>query len=187
MPLSPESPSTAVDRAITILEAAAERRDGLTNSEISRKLAIPKSSASYILRTLERRGFVRRDRETGRYRLGLKVLSLGRDVLASLNIGEMGLKKRTPRTIISQGRFFAELERVRAHGYAVDDEENSLGARCVAAPVFDMLGCVEFALGVSGTVSQMDDDTLPRIAEHLKDTARRISRQIRRVGPGGSG
>src|SRR2546425_1143812 len=214
MPLSPESPSTAVDRAITILEAAAERRDGLTNSEISRKLAIPKSSASYILRTLERRGFLRRDRETGRYRLGLKVLSLGRDVLASLNIGEMaqpfmsslvervhmtshlavldqgeavyvekveasgffkvntwvgrrmfvhstsvgkvlvawmprpeveailrekGLKKRTPRTIISQGRFFAELERVRAHGYAMDDEENSLGARCVAAPVFDIL------------------------------------------------
>jgi len=262
MPLSPESPSTAVDRAITILEAAAERRDGLTNSEISRKLAIPKSSASYILRTLERRGFLRRDRETGRYRLGLKVLSLGRDVLASLNIGEMaqpfmsslvervhmtshlavldqgeavyvekveasgffkvntwvgrrmfvhstsvgkvlvawmprpeveailrekGLKKRTPRTIISQGRFFAELERVRAHGYAMDDEENSLGARCVAAPVFDMLGRVEFALGISGTVSQMDDDTLPRVVEHLKDTARRISRQIQRVGPGGPG
>src|SRR3989442_16010250 len=89
MPLSPESPSTAVDRAITILEAAAERRDGLTNSEISRKLAIPKSSASYILRTLERRGFLRRDRETGRYRLGLKVLSPGRDVLASPHIGEM--------------------------------------------------------------------------------------------------
>ena len=262
MPLSPESPSTAVDRAITILEAAAERRDGLTNSEISRKLAIPKSSASYILRTLERRGFLRRDRETGRYRLGLKVLSLGRDVLASLNIGEMaqpfmsslvervhmtshlavldqgeavyvekveasgffkvntwvgrrmfvhstsvgkvlvawmprpeveailrekGLKKRTPRTITGQGRFFAELERVRAHGYAVDDEENSLGARCVAAPVFDMLGNVEFALGISGTVSQMDDDTLPRVVEHLKDTARRISRQIQRVGPGGPG
>src|SRR3989441_13041038 len=89
MPLSPESPSTAVDRAITILEVAAERRDGLTNSEISRKLAIPKSSASYILRTLERRGFLRRDRETGRYRLGLKVLSLGRGGLASLHIGEM--------------------------------------------------------------------------------------------------
>ena len=89
MSISPEGPSTAVDRAITILEAAAERRDGLTNSEISRKLEIPKSSASYILRTLERRGFLRRDRETGRYRLGLKVLSLGRDVLASLNIGEI--------------------------------------------------------------------------------------------------
>src|SRR3989442_15609886 len=88
MPLSPESPSTAVDRAITILEVAAERRDGLTNSEISRKLAIPKSSASYILRTLERRGFLRRDRENGRYPLGVKGLRLGRGVLASLKMGE---------------------------------------------------------------------------------------------------
>jgi DNA-binding IclR family transcriptional regulator len=262
VPTSLESPSTAVDRAVTILEVAAERRDGLTNSEISRKLQIPKSSASYILRTLERRGFLRRDRETGRYRLGLKVLSLGRDVLAGLNIGEVaqpfiaslvervhmtahlavldhgeavyvekveapgffkvntwvgrrmfvhstsvgkvlvawmprqevedilrekGLKKRTPRTIGGHGKFFAELERVRLQGYAVDDEENSLGARCVAAPVFDLLGRVEFALGVSGTVSQMDDDTLPRVVEHLKDTARRLSRQIQRVGPGGPG
>ncbi len=262
MSASPESPSTAVDRAVTVLEAVAERRDGLTNSEISRSLEIPKSSASYILRTLERRGFLRRDRETGRYRLGLKVLSLGRDVLASLNIGEVahpfmsslvervhmtshlaaldqgeavyvekveapgffkvntwvgrrmfvhstsvgkvlvawmpreeveailrekGLKKRTPKTITSQGKFFVELQRVRAHGYAVDDEENSLGARCVAAPVFDLLGRTEFALGVSGTVSQMDDDLLPRVVEHLKDTARRISRQIQRVRPGGPG
>jgi len=46
------SPATAVERALNILEAAAKRREGLTNSEISRKLAIPKSSASYILRTL---------------------------------------------------------------------------------------------------------------------------------------
>src|SRR5437899_1823994 len=192
MPLSPESPPPPVDRPLPSLEAAAERRDGLTNSEISRKLVIPKSSASYILRTLERRGFLRRDQETGRYRLGLKVLSLGRDVLASLNIGEVaqpfmtslvervhmtshlavldqgeavyvgkveapgffkvntwvgrrmfvhstsvgkvlvawmprpevevilrekGLKKRTPKTIASYGKFFAELERVRTQGF----------------------------------------------------------------------
>jgi len=100
---------------------------------------------------------------------------------------EKGVKKRTPKTISSHGKFFAELERVRTQGFAVDDEENSLGARCVGAPVFDALGRVEFALGVSGTVSQMDDETLPRVVEHLKDAARRISRQIQRVGPGGSG
>ena len=62
------SPATAVERALNILEAAAHRRDGLTNAEISRKLGIPKSSASYILRTLERRGYLRRDAESGRYR-----------------------------------------------------------------------------------------------------------------------
>lgn len=52
MPVLHSSPATAVERALNILEAAAHRRDGLTNSEISRKLGIPKSSASYILRAM---------------------------------------------------------------------------------------------------------------------------------------
>src|SRR5499427_2604074 len=91
MPASDASPATAVERALNILEAAARRRDGLTNSEISRRLAIPKSSASYILRTLERRGYLRCDEESGRYRLGLKILSLGGDAQANLDIADVAL------------------------------------------------------------------------------------------------
>src|SRR5215472_5641150 len=96
MPSSDASPATAVERALNILEAAAHRRDGLTNSEISRKLAIPKSSASYILRTLERRGYLRRDAESGRYRLGLKILSLGGDAQANLDIADVALPFMRP-------------------------------------------------------------------------------------------
>ena len=33
-----------------------------------------------------------------------------------------------------------EFDRVRQLGYAVDDEENSLGARCVGAPIFNSQG-----------------------------------------------
>src|SRR5438046_10357661 len=91
MPVSDASLATAVERALNILEAAAHRRDGLTNSEISRKLGIPKSSASYILRTLERRGYLRRDAETGRYRLGLKILSLGGDAQATPSFADVAL------------------------------------------------------------------------------------------------
>ena len=53
MPVSSDSPSAAVERALAMLEAVAQAADGLSNAEISRKLNIPKSSASYILRTLE--------------------------------------------------------------------------------------------------------------------------------------
>src|SRR5260370_38486845 len=91
MPVSDASPAVAVERALNILEAAAQRRDGMTNSEFSRKLAIPKSSASYILRTLERRGYLRREAETGRYRLGFKILSLGGDAQAQLDIPKVAL------------------------------------------------------------------------------------------------
>lgn len=252
---SENSPATAVERALSILEAAAARRDGLTNSEVSRKLAIPKSSASYILRTLERRGYLRRDAESGKYRLGLKILSLGGDAqsnldlaavaapymralveklrltahLAVLDQGEAvyiekveapgffkvntwvgrrmyahstsvgkaliawlprpeiemlarhhGLKKRTPKTITTVSRLLAELERVKEQGFAMDDEENSVGARCLGAPVFDGEGNVIAALGMSGTLTQMSEGNMPRVIEALKEAARRISRHAAR-------
>ncbi|HKD50470.1 MAG TPA: IclR family transcriptional regulator [Candidatus Acidoferrum sp.] len=261
MPVSDSSPATAVERALNILEAAAQRREGLTNSEISRKLAIPKSSASYILRTLERRGYLRRDVESGRYRLGLKILSLGSDAQSNLDIADValpfmraleekihmtvhlavldqgeavyiekveapgffkvntwvgrrmflhstsvgkcllawlpkqevetivkqqGLKKRTPKTITTMTRLLADLQRVKDEGYAVDDEENSLGARCLGAPVFDVAGNVVAALGASGTLTQVDEASLPRLAESVKETARRISRQLHRSGTAGA-
>src|ERR1035441_169549 len=55
-----ESPSTAVERTLLILEAAGQREGGMSNADFSRKLKIPKSSASYILRTLEQHGYLRR-------------------------------------------------------------------------------------------------------------------------------
>lgn len=251
------SPPTAVERALNILEVTANRREGLTNSEISHKLAIPKSSASYILRTLERRGYLRRDAETGRYRLGLKILSLGGDARANLDLAELalpfmqalqerihltihlavldhgeavyiekveapgffkvntwvgrrmylhstsvgkcllawlpkleveallrqqGMKKRTPKTISSVPKLLADLEQVREQAHAMDDEENSMGARCMGAPIFDSMGNVAAALGVSGTLTQMDAANLPRIMDALKETARRISRRLSRNG-----
>lgn len=246
----PDSPSAAVERALAMLEAVAQESDGLSNAEISRKLNIPKSSASYILRTLETQGYLTRDAESGKYRVGLKILSLsrgalnGRDVrgialpimrhlthqtgltchLAVLDgpeavyiekvepegfirmdtwvgrrmrvhatsVGKAivahiaqeelekiarksGMEKRTPKTITSLPRLLKELEKVRAQGYAVDDEENNLGARCVAAPVFDDRGAIEAALGLSGTTQQVSPQTMPRILEALKDSARHIS------------
>jgi hypothetical protein len=72
-------------------------------------------------------------------------------------------------------RLLKELEKVRAQGYAVDDEENNLGARCVAAPVFSDHGSIEAALGLSGTTQQVSAQTMPRIVEALKDSARHTS------------
>ena len=91
MPRQNESPSTAVERTLLILEAAAQRESGMSNADFSRKLKIPKSSASYILRTLEQHGYLRRDREDGKYRLGMKVLSLSRAALSGVDVREVAL------------------------------------------------------------------------------------------------
>ncbi|MDH2414491.1 IclR family transcriptional regulator [Nocardioides sp. CER19] len=46
-----------------------------------------------------------------------------------------GLARRTPTTITERAAFLAELDRVRAQGYAVDEQEHETGVRCVAVPV----------------------------------------------------
>ena len=60
---------TSVERALSILELLASRNHGLSTSEISRAAKVPKSSTSYLLRTLVGRGYVRRDVETGQHTL----------------------------------------------------------------------------------------------------------------------
>jgi DNA-binding IclR family transcriptional regulator len=257
-----ESPSVAVERALSMLEAVAQEPEGLSNADISRKLQIPKSSASYILRTLENQGYLNRD-ANGKYRVGLKILSLSRGALSGIDVREVALpimrhlvektsltchlaildgpeavyiekveppgfirmdtwvgrrmrvhatsvgkalaafipqerlekivsqramEKRTPKTITTLPRLLKELEKVRTQGYAVDDEENNLGARCVGAPVFNQQGAIEASVGLSGTIGQVNAQTMPRIVEALKDAARHVSMQLgyraphRRVG-----
>ena len=243
----------AVERALGMLEAVAHEPEGLSNAEISRKLEIPKSSASYILRTLVKHGYLNRDANSGKYRVGLKILSLSRGALSGLDVRELALpimrhlmektnltchlaildgpeavyiekvepqgfirmdtwvgrrmrvhatsvgkalvahipqqqlekilaersmEKRTPKTITSLGRLLKELEKVRTLGYAVDDEENNLGARCVGAPVFNQHGGIEASVGLSGTIHQVNERTMPRIVEALKDAARHLSMQL---------
>ena len=84
-----ENGSGSVERALSVLEAVADRVTGVSNAELHRKLKIPKSSASYILRALVKHGYLRRDRETNRYHLGLKVVGLSHRALAALDVREV--------------------------------------------------------------------------------------------------
>jgi IclR family transcriptional regulator, KDG regulon repressor len=91
---------------------------------------------------------------------------------------ERGMKRRTRTTITSPAKFLRELEAVRRLGYSEDREENNYGVRCVAAPIFNATGEVEAAINVTGTTQQITGDSLPRVAEAVKEAARRISSNL---------
>lgn len=63
----------------------------------------------------------------------------------------------TAHTILSEEAFLCELARVRQLGYALDDEENELGVRCIAAAIPDYSGRASYALSVSAPVSHLPD------------------------------
>src|SRR5258708_26621342 len=91
MSAAADSPSVAVERALAMLEAVAQEPEGLSNADISRKLKIPKSSASYIVVSREKQAYLNRDLGTGKYRVGLKILSLSRGALSGLDVREVAL------------------------------------------------------------------------------------------------
>jgi DNA-binding IclR family transcriptional regulator len=254
-----ETPSIAVVRALDILDMVGQRSAGVSNSEIATRIKIPKSSASYILRALESAGYVRRDRESGKYHLGLAVVGLGHRALAGLDIREIAqpvlrqlveksgfsahlaildrgramyiektdstgfvkmntwvgrrmdlhstavgkalsaylpaemvenifkgkeLTRCTPQTITTLARLTRELEKIREQGYAIDDEENSHGVRCIAAPIFNNDGAIEASIGVTSVVTELEKASVPRVAEQVKGAARKISQQLGFHGAG---
>lgn len=106
---------TSVERALTILELLAERRGGLTTSEVSRKARIPKSSASYLLRTLVNRGYARRN-ELGQHTLGLRLLSLGGLAMQGMELRDVAMPHL--RQVVDRTRLDAHLA-ILDHGDAV--------------------------------------------------------------------
>jgi IclR family acetate operon transcriptional repressor len=151
-------------------------------------LAVLDQGEAVYIEKVEAPGFFKVNTWVGR-RMFLHSTSVGKCLLAwlpkhetELLVKQRGLKKRTPKTITTLTKLLADLDNVKREGYAVDDEENSLGARCMGAPVFDATGNVVAALGASGTLTQVDEASMPRIVEALKDAARRISRQLQRSG-----
>jgi DNA-binding IclR family transcriptional regulator len=72
-------------------------------------------------------------------------------------IRENGLPKYTPNSIVEEGLYLSELEKVRADGYAVDDEEYLSGVRAVAVALGNFNGPPMAALiaGLSGAMDEV--------------------------------
>jgi IclR family transcriptional regulator, KDG regulon repressor len=100
-------PSNSLDRALMVLQRIEQSRGGLTNSEVSRELGIATSSCSYILSRLEKRGYLSRDSPSGKYRIGLTVLSLAHGVLRDL--GFRSLAEPTLYRLVSESGLSASI------------------------------------------------------------------------------
>jgi DNA-binding IclR family transcriptional regulator len=238
----------ALERGLLILEHLAQSRRGVTLSQLTRKLQLPRSTGHALLLTYQRTGYVQRDERTGRYclrfllhalanmalggvslrghaapllyqlmqdtgltvhlavmeegevilidkivppgtpsvaswvgkRMGLHCTALGKAIIAHLPVGELddlirkqGLIRHNENTIASIRTLKMECEEVQRLGYAIDDEEEEMGIRCIGAPVYSGTGEVVAAISISGTKAHLDD--VPATVGRVKETAQRLS------------
>jgi len=90
-------------------------------------------------------------------------------------INVKGLPALTPHTITTKKELLAELERIKIQGYALDNEECELGARCISAGIKDYTGSIVAAISISGPVTRMSMDYIEIIKNTVIGTAKKIS------------
>ncbi|HZG05327.1 MAG TPA: IclR family transcriptional regulator [Streptomyces sp.] len=113
---------------------------------------------------------------------------VGKALLAHLPDGEVrallartGMPAVTERTITSPEVFLAALEQVRESGYAVDDNEQEVGVRCIAVPVPGAPTAA--AISVSGPAGRVTDAARDRFVPLLQETARDLSAALAGTRP----
>ena len=106
-----------------------------------------------------------------------KVLLAGADDPEAVSrvLAQRGLTRQTDNTIVDAGLLVEQLESVRRQGWALDDEESSIGLRCLAAPVRDAAGAVVAALGISGPTSRVTRGDVERLSELVRGAADALS------------
>ena len=81
----------SIERALDILECFSERNTELRIVEICKMVGLSKSTTHRTMSTLENRGYLIQDQETGKYRLGVKTLAAGKSFLAGLDFRALAL------------------------------------------------------------------------------------------------
>jgi IclR family acetate operon transcriptional repressor len=108
---------------------------------------------------------------------------VGKALLAQLPVetarailGRTGMVAHTPRTFTDAEALLAELLKIREQGYALDDEEQELGVRCVAVPLTG--APAPAALSVSGPSGRMTPEVVQRVVPLMQLAADRFTKDL---------
>ena len=98
-------------------------------------------------------------------------------------VGRTGLPACTPHTVVTLAALRAELERVSADGFAVDEEEQEIGVRCVAVALAE--APLPLGFSVSGPVSRMTSELMDGAVPALRAAASGFAADLAEPDGGG--
>jgi IclR family transcriptional regulator, pca regulon regulatory protein len=116
--------------------------------------------------------------------------SMGRVLLAGLDaeaaasiLARTELVALTPETLHTPAALTTELDRVRAQGYALVDQELEAGLRSIAAPIRNRAGSVVAAINISAHATRPVEDVTSSLLPPLLETASAIERDLAAATP----
>ncbi|MGA8439470.1 MAG: IclR family transcriptional regulator [Candidatus Sulfotelmatobacter sp.] len=156
----------------------------MQKSGLTVHMAVLERNEAVIIEKVEAPGLVRLASWIGR-RLDVNCTAVGKVLISCLPNDELDNLVRTwsfarhnSRTIVSKSALKRELTSVRQSGYALDDEEDEPGLRCIGAPIFDESLKAVAAISVAGTTNQIPMDRVPILARMVMQVAQGISARL---------
>jgi DNA-binding IclR family transcriptional regulator len=163
--------------------------DLMLETNLTVHLAVMEQDQVVLIEKVEPPGVLKVANWIGR-RMDIHCTGLGKALIAHLDDTELDrlmkecqLPRHNEHTIISPKALRSHLAEIRKLKYALDDEEDELGLRCVGAPIFDHAGKVLAAVSICGSTCRIHANNLSTLAHKLNRTATEISRNLFPVSP----
>jgi DNA-binding IclR family transcriptional regulator len=110
--------------------------------------------------------------------VGKALVAFADDATRSRLVDELELEPLTEFSITGREAFRAEIELVRQRGFAVMDQENELGMRAVAVPVFNAQGTAFASLATAVPVFRMSVEALVALVPLLQSAAAELAARL---------
>ncbi|HHV10622.1 MAG TPA: IclR family transcriptional regulator [Clostridiales bacterium] len=111
--------------------------------------------------------------------------AVGKAILAEMTDSEVRylwdnslIEKKTEKTITEYQELQKELAQIREKGYALDNEENEIGVRCIAACIKNHNGIPGNAFSISAPAVRMSDERIAVLAQDVLKTKRTIQKAL---------
>ncbi|MCY0864576.1 MAG: IclR family transcriptional regulator [Sulfobacillus sp.] len=114
--------------------------------------------------------------------VGKVMLAFRPELLRRLQTVHPQLRRYTPHTLTDWAALEAELASVREVGFAVDDEEQEVGARCVAAPIVDHRNRIVASIGISAPTARLSRERAVEVGPDIIEAARQVSERLGYLG-----
>ncbi|MDO7881084.1 IclR family transcriptional regulator [Salinibacterium soli] len=165
-PNQPEYSAPALDKGLDILELLADQPGGLSQSEIAEAVGRSVGQIFRVLATLERRGYVARDRQSGLYSFSMKLFDLAhrhpplRGLIAVATAPMRDLAER-----VRQSCNLSVLDAGRVRVIAQVESPADFGYRVRVGALFDVESTATGAVLTSGEAVVRPDALQPGITD----------------------
>jgi IclR family acetate operon transcriptional repressor len=107
--------------------------------------------------------------------IGKAILSTWPDRRIETLLAGRSLQRFTDKTRDTLSSLLEDVAEIRARGWSVDDEEHTLGMRCVAAPIFDEYGDAVAGISISGPAVRLPDNKMEAFGPVVRAAAARLT------------